>query len=87
MSAPSFDQCQFICLSWLARFALRQLLSRVDLQLLNIAFHGFTQIGNQVEAVGDLNGRRRALASSIGVQARPPVCSWSLARIGVAALK
>ena len=53
------------------RFALRQLLSRVNLQLLNIALHRFTQIGNQVVAVGDLNGGRRALPSSIRIQAGP----------------
>jgi hypothetical protein len=43
---------------------LHQLLSRVDLQLLNIVLRRFTQIGNQMEAVGDLNGK--------GTPWRPP---------------
>ena len=69
--APRFDQRQFICLSSRARFAFRQLLSRIDLQLLNITLYRFTQIGNQVVAVGDLNGGRCALPSSIRIQAGP----------------
>jgi hypothetical protein len=47
------------------------LLSCVDLQLLNIALHRLSQIGNQVIAIRDLNRGGSALSSSIGIQARP----------------
>ena len=45
---PRFDQRQFIrCARFLA-LALSQLLSRVDLQLLNVALQGLAQIGSVI---------------------------------------
>src|ERR1700685_2448221 len=69
--ASRFDQRQFISCSWSLGLALSQLLSCVDLQLLNIALHRLTQIGNEVIAIRDLNGGGSALSSSIGIQAGP----------------
>jgi hypothetical protein len=69
--ASRFDLGQFICCAWSLGLALSQLLSRVDQQLLNIVLHRLTQIGNQVVAIGNLNGGGSALASSIGIQAGP----------------
>src|SRR5580693_6408962 len=66
--APCFDQRRFISCAWLLGLALSQLLSRVDLQLLNIALHRLSKIGNQVVAIRDLNGGGSALSSSIGIQ-------------------
>ncbi|HMF76207.1 MAG TPA: hypothetical protein VK604_11140 [Bryobacteraceae bacterium] len=70
-STSRFDQCQSLWLSGANSIALSQLLSRVDLQLLNIPLHRLTQIGSQVVGVGGLNGGRRALSSSLGIQAGP----------------
>src|SRR6202451_2438354 len=69
--ASRFGQRQFISCSWSLDLGLSQLLSCVDLQLLNIALHRLTQIGNQVEAIRDLNRGGSALSSSIGIQAGP----------------
>src|ERR1700691_6362574 len=69
--ASRFDQRQFISCSWSLGLALSQLLSCVDLQLLNIALHRLSQIGNQVVAIRDLNREGSALSSSIGIQAGP----------------
>jgi hypothetical protein len=69
--APCFDQRRFIPCAWFLVLALSQLLSRVDLQLLNVALHRLTQIGNQVVAIRDLNGGGSALSSSVGIQAGP----------------
>jgi hypothetical protein len=55
--APCFDQRRFIPCAWFLGLALSQLLSRVDLQLLNVVLHRLTQIGNQVVAIRNLNGR------------------------------
>jgi hypothetical protein len=68
--APRFDQHQFLCLTLLPGLFLSELLSRVDLQLLNIALHSLAQIENQIVAVSNLNGGRRDLPSSMP--------SWSL---------
>jgi hypothetical protein len=69
--APCFDQRRFIPCAWFQGLALSQLLSRVDLQLLEVVLHRLTQIGNQVVAIRDLNGGGSALSSSIGIQAGP----------------
>jgi hypothetical protein len=77
-AAPSSDvRCRrfrstSVSLSYLVpSLGLSELLSLIDLQLLNIALHSLAQIGNQMIAVSDWNGGRRALPSSIGVQAGP----------------
>src|SRR3984885_16158247 len=67
--ASHFDQRQFISCARFPDLALSQLLSRVDLQLLDIAFHRLTEIGDQVIAICNLNGGGSALSSSIGIQA------------------
>jgi hypothetical protein len=54
--APCFDQRRFIPCAWSLGLALSQLLSRVNLQLLNVVLHRLTQIGNQVVAICNLNG-------------------------------
>jgi hypothetical protein len=69
--ASRFDQRQFISCARFPDLALSQLLSRVDLQLLDIAFHRLTEIGDQVIAICNLNGGASALSSSIGIQAGP----------------
>ena len=61
--ASRFDQRQFISCPWFLGLALNQLLSRVDLQLLNIVLHRLAQIGNQVVAIRDLNGGGSALSA------------------------
>jgi hypothetical protein len=69
--ASRFDQRQSISRARFPDLALSQLLARVDLQLLDIALHRLTQIGNQVVAIRNLNGGGSALSSSIGIQAGP----------------
>jgi hypothetical protein len=63
--ASRFDQRQFISRVRFPDLTLSQLLARVDLQLLDIALHRVTEIGNQVVAILNLNGGGSALSSSI----------------------
>jgi hypothetical protein len=69
--APRLDQRQFISCAPFPGLALSQLLARVYLRLLDIAFYRLTEIGNQVVAIRNLNGGGSALSSSIGIQAGP----------------
>jgi hypothetical protein len=69
--ASRFDQRWFISCTRFPDLALSQLLSCVDLQLLDIVLHRLTQIGNQVVAIRNLYGGGSALSSSIGIQAGP----------------
>jgi hypothetical protein len=67
---PRFNQRQSSICAFRG-LAFSQLPPSIYLQLLSIALHCLTQIGNQMIAICDLNGRRRALSATICAQGGP----------------